>query len=73
MFVRNDGSPLLAGAATIAGGVLNVFGDFFLTFTCDLGIEGAGIATVVGQSIAFLILLTHFISKKNTVFLEKEQ
>lgn len=67
MFVRNDGSPLLAGAATIAGGVLNVFGDFFLTFTCDLGIEGAGIATVVGQSIAFLILLTHFISKKNTV------
>lgn len=67
MFVRNDGSPLLAGTATIAGGVLNVFGDFFLTFTCDLGIEGAGIATVVGQGIAFLILLTHFISKKNTV------
>src|SRR5699024_12438443 len=61
------GWPMLAGAATIVGGVLNVFGDFFLTFTCDLGIEGAGISTVIGQSVALLILLTHFISRKNTV------
>lgn len=29
-FVRNDGSPALVGAATVCGGVFNVFGDVFL-------------------------------------------
>lgn len=67
MFVRNDGSPVLVGVATICGGVINIIGDFFLTFTCDLGIEGAAIATVAGQTIVFLIQLIHFFSKKNTI------
>lgn len=67
MFVRNDGSPALVGVATVCGGVFNVFGDFFLTFTCDMGIEGAAIATVIGQSIVFLIQLLHLFSPKNTI------
>lgn len=67
MFVRNDGSPMLAGVSAIAGGVLNIFGDFFFTFFCDMGIEGAGVATVIGQTVTVLITLTHFLSKKNTV------
>lgn len=67
MFVRNDGSPGLAGIATICGGVLNICGDFFLTFTCNMGIEGAAIATVAGQGIAFLLQFVHFFRKKNTI------
>ncbi len=69
MFVRNDGAPALVGIATVCGGVFNIFGDFFLTFTCDLGMEGAAIATVAGQGIAFAIQLLHFFSRKNTVSL----
>ena len=71
MFVRNDGSPTLVGIATVCGGVFNIFGDFFLTFTCDMGIEGAAIATVAGQLIVFIIQLTHFFSKNNTVAFTK--
>lgn len=67
MFVRNDGSPTLVGVATICGGVFNIFGDFFLTLSCDMGIEGAAIATVVGQTLVCLIQLSHFFSKKNTI------
>lgn len=67
MFVRNDGSPALVGIATVCGGVFNIFGDFFLTFTCDMEIEGAGIATVAGQSLVFLIQLLHLLRKKNTI------
>ncbi len=67
MFVRNDGSPALVGAATICGGVFNIFGDYFLTFTCDMGIEGAAIATVAGQTMVFVIQLLHLFSKKNTI------
>ena len=67
MFIRNDGSPTLVGVATVCGGLFNIFGDFFLTFTCDMGIEGAAIATVVGQAMVFLIQLLHFFFKRNTI------
>lgn len=67
MFVRNDGAPTLAGASIICGGVFNIFADVFLTFICDLGIEGAAIATLLGQAIAVCILLSHFFSRKNTI------
>lgn len=67
MFVRNDGSPVLVGVATVCGGVLNIFGDIFLTFTCDMGIEGAAIATVAGQGTVFLIQLLYLFSQKNTI------
>ncbi len=67
MFVRNDGSPVLVGAATVCGGIFNIFGDFFLTFTCNMGIEGAAIATVCGQGLVFFIQLAHLFSRKNTI------
>ena len=67
MFIRNDGAPTLVGIATVCGGVFNIFGDIFLTFTCDMGIEGAGLATVLGQAIVFLIQLIHLFSKRSTI------
>jgi putative MATE family efflux protein len=63
-FVRNDGAPFLAMLAVISGGALNIFGDIFFVFTCDMGIEGAGLATMLGQLVAFAILSTHFLSKR---------
>lgn len=67
MFVRSDGSPGLAGGSVIVGGLLNIVGDFVLTFTFDLGIEGAAIASVVGQLVADIILLSHFFKARNTL------
>ena len=67
MFVRNDGSPALVGIATVCGGIFNVFGDFFFTFICDLGIEGAALATVLGQAIVFAVQMAHFFGPGNTV------
>lgn len=67
MFVRSDGSPGIAGGAVIAGGLVNIVGDYVLTFVCNLGIEGAAIASVAGQLLADIILLTHFFRKRNTL------
>lgn len=66
-FLRNDGDPTLATIAVIFGGVFNVLGDYFLTFTCDLGIEGAGIATALGATVSLLIMSIHFFKKTNTL------
>ena len=70
-FLRNDGAPGLATAAVLAGGVFNVFGDYFFVFTCDMGIYGAGLATAIGSAISFVVMLTHFFSRKNTLRLVK--
>lgn len=63
-FARNDGEALIPTIATIVGGVINMFLDIFLVFTCDMGVRGAGLATGIGQTVAFLIVLSYFFTKK---------
>lgn len=72
-FLRNDGDPALATKAVLFGGIFNVFGDYFFVFTLDMGMMGAGLATVIGSFFSCLIMLTHFRSKKNTLALVKPQ
>lgn len=65
-FIRNDGEVILPTVATIAGGVVNIFGDIFFVFDfgLGLGVFGAGLATTIGQIISFLILCSYFLRKK---------
>ena len=66
-FLRNDGNPSLATKAVLFGGIFNVFGDYFFVFVLNLGIMGAGLATGMGSVFSLLVMLTHFLSKKNTL------
>lgn len=66
-YLRNDNAPALATKAVILGGIFNVGGDFLLVFTFDLGFFGAGLATALGMTFSQIIMLTHFLSKKNTL------
>ena len=72
-FLRNDGNPGLATVGVLSGGIFNVFGDYFFVFTCDMGIYGAGLATAIGSGISFLVMLTHFAGRKNTLRLVKPE
>lgn len=72
-YLRSDGAPVLATIAIIAGGAFNVFGDIFFVNTCDMGIKGAGLATVVGQIVGLLIMSTHFFSRKSLLRFRKPQ
>ena len=66
-FLRNDDAPALATAAVLSGGLFNVLGDYFFVFTLDLGVMGAGLATVIGAIISCMIMLAHFFTRKNTL------
>lgn len=66
-FLRNDGASVLPSVAVIAGGALNVLGDYLLIFRMNMGIRGAGIATAAGLYISNLIMLLHFLRRKNTL------
>ena len=70
-YLRNDKNPALATGAVLAGGIFNVYGDYFFVFTCDMGAYGAGLATAIGSAITFIVMMTHFFMKKNTLKLVK--
>lgn len=72
-FLRNDGSPGLATAGTLAGGIFNVFGDYFFVFACDMGVLGAGLATALGAAVTCLVMLTHFLRRGNTLRLVRPE
>ena len=42
-------------------------------YTCllytSMGVYGAGLATALGSAVSFLVMLTHFASRKNTLCL----
>lgn len=70
-FIRNDNRPRLPTLAVLAGGIFNVFGDWFFVFALDMGAMGAGIATGIGAIITLAVLLSHFFGKKNSLRLDR--
>lgn len=71
-FLRNDNHPELATVGVLAGGLFNMIGDYIFVFTFNMGIFGAGLATAVGSGISFVVMLSHFWSKKIRWFFENQ-
>lgn len=65
--LRAEGKPTLAMIGLIFGAVLNIILDPILIFKYDLGISGAAIATLISQSISFLILVAFFVFRKSSL------
>lgn len=69
--IRADGSPEYAMISLVVGTVLNCILDPIFIFVFDMGIKGAALATVIGESISFLLVLNYLRRFKN-IKLEKE-
>lgn len=65
--LRSEGKAYLSMIALTSGGVLNIFLDPVFIYVFNLGISGAAIATLVSQTISFLILLSFFLRKKTVI------
>ena len=57
--IRADGNPNYAMVALLSGAFLNVILDPICIFALDWGIQGAAIATVVGQVVSLVIGLRY--------------
>ena len=66
-FVRNDGAPSLAMAATLCSSLFNIVMDYVLMFPLKLGMAGAALATAVSPVVGILICSMHFGAKDNTI------
>lgn len=58
--IRADGSPAYSMFCTVSGALLNVFLDWLFLFVFQWGIQGAAIATVIGQIISFVLCIAYF-------------
>lgn len=68
-FVRNDGAPSIAMAATTVSSLFNIVMDYVLMFPLGMGMAGAALATACSPIVDVLICCIHFKSKKCTVSL----
>lgn len=57
--VRADGSPKFAMFSMVIGAILNVILDPVFIFVFHMGVEGAAIATVIGQVASFVVSIAY--------------
>ena len=69
--IRADGSPRYAMVSMIIGAIINVILDPIAIFVLKWGVEGAAIATILGQAVSCIISLV-YIRKFKSVQLDKE-
>ena len=54
--LRFQGSASYAMVGIVTGGLLNMVLDPVLIFTCDMGVAGAALATIISQFVSFVLL-----------------
>ncbi|MEL7602991.1 MAG: MATE family efflux transporter [Bacillota bacterium] len=65
--LRAEGSPVLALVGMSSGAVLNIILDPICIFALNMGVAGAGFATMIGQIVGFSMLLSFYLRKKGRV------
>ena len=62
--LRSEGKAFFSMIALTSGGFINITLDPFFIYGLGMGIRGAAVATIVSQTIAFVILLSWFLRGK---------
>lgn len=62
--IRADGSPTWSMASMLLGAIINIILDPVFIFATHWGMKGAALATVIGQSVSFIISLLYFFRSK---------
>ena len=69
--IRADGSPKLAMVSLVSGAIFNTIMDPIFIFVFNWGVEGAALATIIGQLISLIISLS-YVNKWKTFKLVKK-
>ena len=62
--IRADGSPKYAMFSMVIGAIINVVLDPLLIFVFHMGVQGAAIATVIGQVASFIVSVVYMLKFK---------
>ena len=64
--IRADGAPAFSMVVTVLGAVINIILDPIFIFGLDWGIEGAAIATIIGQIASFALGIYYIFFRART-------
>lgn len=67
IFIRNDDDPGLAVAGYFVGNILDVCLCVLFVVGLEWGVQGSIYSTLIGQSVACVIYIFHFISKEHNL------
>lgn len=67
LFVRNDGSPVLAMVALIVTASVNIILNYYFLFVLNWGIMAAALGLIISAAVGILVMLTHFLHKNNNL------
>lgn len=70
-FARNDKAPNLAMISFVSGSISNIILNYIFIFIFHWGMFGAAFSTILGHLIGLIIIVWHFIFKKNDLFFIK--
>lgn len=62
--IRADGSPASSMASMLTGAIVNIILDPVFIFGLHWGMKGAALATVIGQTVSFVISVRYFFHTK---------
>ena len=69
--IRADGSPKMTMICNLTGAIINTILDAFFVMVLKMGMQGAALATVIGQVISALIVVI-YMTRYKTVSLQKK-
>lgn len=65
--IRNRGAAVYSMFAMACGCFINIALDYYLVIIEKMGLMGAAVATVLGQSVTLIISLAFYLKKKNRI------
>ncbi len=69
--IRADGNPSYTMKSMLAGAAFNIVFDYIFVFPLNMGVQGAALATILGQLLTLVINL-RYIPKFKTLHFKKE-
>ncbi|MEQ8176186.1 MAG: MATE family efflux transporter [Syntrophomonadaceae bacterium] len=66
-FIRAEGNPMRAMSTQVMGALINGVLNYIFIFKLGLGIKGSALATILGQLVATLWVLSYFLSNRSLV------
>ncbi len=63
--IRSDGSPKFAMFSMALGAVANIILDPIFIYALHMGMNGAALATFIGQLVSFVLSAAYFVKSKN--------
>lgn len=71
-FIRTEGQPVFTMVIMLVSAFTNIILDFVFIGIFDMGVQGAALATIIGQFLGFGISVYYYLSKRSQVKLHIE-